>query len=62
MPVRAWWDNARERDQAAVLIRLGLDPELAGLPWAFLPAEVHHILGRRVRINVSLLAPGWRKA
>jgi len=62
MTTRMWWDSARERDQAAVLIRLQLEPELAGVPWAFLPAEAQQILGRRIRINGSLLAPGWRKA
>ena len=62
MTIRMWWDNARARDQAAVLIHLGVDPELAGVPWAFLPPEVQQMLGRRVRINGSLLAPGWKKA
>jgi hypothetical protein len=62
MTVRAWWDNARERDQEAVLIRLGLDRNLAGVPWAFLPEEVQCILARRVRINAALLVPGWRRA
>jgi hypothetical protein len=32
MTVRAWWDNARERDQTAVLLRLRLDQELVGIP------------------------------
>ena len=62
MAVRTWWDNVRECDQEAVLVRLLLDHELAGVPWAFLPAEVQQILGRRIRINMSLLAPGWKKA
>jgi hypothetical protein len=61
MTVRLWWDNARERDQVAVLIHLHLDPELAGVPWAFLPKVVQNILVQRVRINVSSLEPGWKK-
>lgn len=62
MTVRAWWDNARERNQAAILVHLGLDPELAGVPWAFLAVEVQQTLTRRIRINSSLLTPGWKKA
>lgn len=62
MTVRTWWDNAKERDQATVLARLGLDRELRGVPWAFLPDEVKEQLNRRVRINAALLTPGWRRA
>jgi hypothetical protein len=59
--IRRWWDNAREDDQAAVLMRLQLNSELAGVPWAFLPEQVQSLLARRVRINEQLLTPGWRK-
>ena len=62
MTIRTWWDNAKERDQAAVLIHLHLEHELAGVPWAFLPEEVRYILARRVRINAALLVSGWRRA
>jgi hypothetical protein len=62
MDVRDWWDNAKERDQTAVLIRLGLDCVLADIPWAFLPKAVQSILIRRVRIDPALLAPDWRRA
>jgi hypothetical protein len=62
MTVRAWWDNAREHDQEAVLTRLGLGRELSGVPWAFLPDEVRELLIRRVRIHQSRLAADWRRA
>jgi hypothetical protein len=61
MPVRAWWDNAKECDQTAVLAELRLDRSLAGIPWAFLPQEVQSILARRVRINAEQLDPHWRR-
>ena len=61
MAVRAWWDNAKDRDQEAVLTRLGLDRSLAGIPWAFLPEEVQCILVRRVRINAEKLDPDWQR-
>jgi hypothetical protein len=61
MTVRAWWDNARESDQAAVLAELRLDRSTAGIPWAFLPEEVQCILVRRVRINPEELDPQWRR-
>jgi hypothetical protein len=61
MLVRTWWDNARECDQAAVLAELRLNRSLAGIPWAFLPEEVHFLLARRVRINEQLLDPEWRR-
>lgn len=61
MPVRVWWDNARELDQEAVLIRIGLELSLVGIPWAFLPAEVQFILTQRVRINAAELDPKWRR-
>jgi hypothetical protein len=62
MTVRAWWDNARECDQEAVLTRLGLDHDLAGIPWAFLPEDMQRILVRHVRINPEELDPQWRRA
>jgi hypothetical protein len=43
MSVRAWWDNAKEHDQEAVLTRLGLDRSLAGIPWAFLMEDVQYL-------------------
>ena len=61
MTVLAWWDNAKECDQEAVLMKLGLDHDLAGIPWAFLPEEVQYILARRLRINEQLLDPQWRR-
>jgi hypothetical protein len=45
-----------------VLVRIGLDRGLAGIPWAFLPEEVQWILVRRVRINPEELDPKWRRA
>jgi hypothetical protein len=62
MTVRAWWDNARERDQAAVLAELQLDRSLAGIPRTFLPEEVQCILVWRVRINAEELDPKWQRA
>jgi hypothetical protein len=62
MMVRAWWDNARARDQEAVMIGLRLDRDLAGIPWAFLPEEVQSILARRLRINADRLASDWQRA
>ena len=62
MTVRAWWDNAKDCDQVAVLIRLGLDRSLAGIPWAFLPEEVQCILVQRVRINAGGLDSDWQRA
>jgi hypothetical protein len=62
MTVRAWWDNAKECDQAAVLAELRLDRSLAGIPWAFLPKDIQSILARRVRINAEELDPKWRRA
>jgi hypothetical protein len=62
MSVRAWWDNAKEHDQEAVLTRLGLDRSLAGIPWAFLMEDVQCILARRVRINAEELDPDWQRA
>ena len=62
MTVRAWWDNARERDQAAVLIHLELDPEMAGVPWVFLPDAVKKLLTCRVRINSEQLDSDWQRA
>jgi hypothetical protein len=61
MEVREWWTFAKQSDQAAVLIRLGLDPALAGIPSAFLPEDVQDILIRRVRIDPDLLAPDWKR-
>jgi hypothetical protein len=61
MDVRAWWDNVREGDQVAVLVRLVLDSSLAGIPWAFLPQEVQSLLARRVRINAAELDRNWRR-
>jgi len=61
MDVRAWWDNAKDCDQEAVLIRLGLDSDLAGIPWAFLPEEVQSLLARCVRITAEQLDPHWRR-
>jgi hypothetical protein len=61
MTVRAWWDNAKDCDQEAVLTRLGLDRSLAGIPWAFLPNEMQCLLSRRVRINEQQLDPQWRR-
>jgi hypothetical protein len=62
MTVLAWWDNAKECDQEAVLMKLGLDRDLAGIPWAFLPEEVQSILARRLRINADRLALDWQRA
>src|SRR6266545_1614176 len=62
MTVRAWWDNAKEGDQEAVLRKLGLDRSLAGIPWAFLPEEVQYVLARRVRINAEELDSNWQRA
>jgi hypothetical protein len=62
MTVRAWWDNAKECDQEAVLLKLGLDRDLASIPWAFLPEEVQSILARRLRINADCLASDWQRA
>jgi hypothetical protein len=61
MDVRAWWDNAREGNQTAVLSRLKLDRELAGIPWALLSEEVQSILVQRVRIKVEQLDPHWKR-
>jgi hypothetical protein len=62
MTVSAWWDNAKECDQEAVLTRLGLGHDLAGIPWAFLPEEVQFVLVRRLRINADHLASDWQRA
>jgi hypothetical protein len=59
--VRDWWDNTRLCDQVAVLRRLRLDPELANVPWAFLPEAVKHVLTRRVQIDEQLLEANWRR-
>ena len=61
MTVRAWWDNAKKCDQEAVLMNLGLDRDLAGIPWAFLLEEVQCTLARRVRIHGERLAHNWRR-
>lgn len=61
MTIRVWWDNAKECDQEAVLMRLGLDRDLAGIPWAFLPEDVQYILAHRVRINAVKLDPAWQR-
>jgi hypothetical protein len=62
MNVRTWWDQARECDQEAVIMRLGLDRSLVGIPWVFLPEEAQCILVRRVRINAGGLDPDWQRA
>jgi hypothetical protein len=62
MPVRTWWNNAKEHDQEAVLTRLGLDCSLTGIPWAFLPDQIQSLLARRVRIKTEQLDPDWRRA
>jgi len=61
MTVREWWDNARERDQATVLVGLLFDHELAGVPWVFLPDEAKEALIWRVRIKEHALAQDWRR-
>jgi hypothetical protein len=36
-------------------MRHNLDRSLAGIPWAFLPQEIQHVLTRRIYINEQLL-------
>jgi hypothetical protein len=61
MTTRAWWDQASERGQIAVLRRLNLSVELAGVPWAFLPMDVQTVLLRRVQVDVTKLGGGRRQ-
>jgi hypothetical protein len=57
-----WWDNAKQCDQAAVLVELWHNRCLAGIPWAFLPQEVQPLLAQRVRIKAEQLDPNWQRA
>lgn len=53
MRVRDWWDNqATEDDHAAVLQRVGLSVDFAGIPWPFLPTRIRDLLTRRVRLTL----------
>ena len=45
-----------------MLIHLQLDPDLVGVPWAFLPDKVKELLLWRVCVNAEQLDSGWRRA
>lgn len=51
MTLPVWWKNASEADQANLLAKVGYSINMAGVPWAFLPASVQAALLKRFQVK-----------